>query len=142
MEIEKQYRSFKPLELIKSFPDTAESLLLDQYLTDDEASSCRVFRVYRGTPAHYHAHSDEYLYVLTGRGTFWMADPANVAEFSPGDLLHFKKNIIHALPERLEEPIAFLAIDVPRRRPDDIIFVDPQQGSPNDFIQPAKPSTR
>ena len=59
-------------------------MLLDTYLTDEIAASSRVFRVYRETPAHYHEGSDEYLYVLSGKGTFWMGDPSNGAEFAPG----------------------------------------------------------
>ena len=41
--------------IANGFPDTAETLLLDSYLTDEEAASVRVFRVYRATPSHYHA---------------------------------------------------------------------------------------
>ncbi|HMJ45106.1 MAG TPA: cupin domain-containing protein, partial [Pseudolabrys sp.] len=36
--------------IANGFPDTAETLLLDSYLTDEEAASVRVFRVYRATP--------------------------------------------------------------------------------------------
>jgi len=132
------FRRFKPLEIAKTFPDIADTLLLDTYLTNEEAASARVFRVYRGTPPHYHAHSDEYLYVLTGRGTFWMNAPADKAEFAPGDLLFFRKTVIHALPDILEGPVVFLAVDAPRRDPNDIIFVNPEDGSPQSFIQPLK----
>ncbi|HSZ52102.1 MAG TPA: hypothetical protein VK801_11065, partial [Caulobacteraceae bacterium] len=62
-------------EIAKAFPATADTMLLDTYLTNEEAASSRVFRVYRPTPAHYHATCDEYLYVLSGRGTFWMETP-------------------------------------------------------------------
>src|SRR4051794_32158361 len=48
-----------------SFPESAQSLLLDHYLTDTPQASARVFRVYKPTPPHYHAGSDEYLYVLS-----------------------------------------------------------------------------
>ena len=68
--------------IANGFPDTAETLLLDSYLTDEEAASVRVFRVYSATPAYYHAGSDEHLYVLSGRGTFWMDDPEKMAENS------------------------------------------------------------
>lgn len=138
MEEKDIFRRFKPLEIAKTFPDIADTLLLDTYLTNEEAASARVFRVYRGTPPHYHAHSDEYLYVLTGRGTFWMNAPADKAEFAPGDLLFFKKTVIHALPDILEGPVVFLAVDAPRRDPNDIIFVNPEDGSPQSFIQPLK----
>src|SRR5271165_1687914 len=52
-------------EIARSFPDKAQTLLLDTYLTNEPAASARVFRVYRGTPPHYHATCDEYLYVLS-----------------------------------------------------------------------------
>ena len=133
---EKQtFQRFRPHEIARSFPETAETLLLDTYLTNEEAASARVFRVYRETPPHYHVGSDEYLYVLSGRGTFWMGDAANGAEFGPGDLLFFKRRIVHALPAILEGPVVFLAIDTPRRDPKDIIFVNPADGTPESFIR-------
>jgi mannose-6-phosphate isomerase-like protein (cupin superfamily) len=129
------FKRFNLIEVARSFPDTAETMLLDTYLTNEVAGSSRVFRVYRETPAHYHEGSDEYLYVLSGRGTFWMWDPGNGAEFAPGDLLFFKRRIVHALPRMLEEPVVFLAIDTPRRDPKDIIFVNPEDGTPETFIR-------
>ena len=82
------------------FPETAETLLLDSYLTDEEAASVRVFRVYRATPPRYHAGSDEHLYVLSGRGTFWMGSAGNGGEFSPGNLLFFKRGTVHRQSRR------------------------------------------
>ena len=118
-----------------SLPESADTLLVDRYLTDREAASARVFRVYRGTPPHYHRNSDEYLYVLSGRGTFWMGDPGDQAEFGPGDLLFFKRGVVHALPDLLQEPVVFLSVDAPRRDPKDVIFVNPEDGTPESFIQ-------
>ncbi len=109
-------------------------MLLDTYLTDEPEASARVFRVYRETPPHYHLGSNEHLYVLSGRGTFWMEDPANEAEFAPGDLLFFMPGVVHAMPAILEGPVVFLAIDAPRRDPKDIIFVNPADGTPESFI--------
>jgi mannose-6-phosphate isomerase-like protein (cupin superfamily) len=126
---------FKPKEIGEAFPDKAETLLLDTYLTNEQAASARVFRVYRGTPPHYHEGSDEYLYVVSGRGTFWMGDASNSGEFAPGDLLFFKRQTVHALPAILEEPIVFLSVDAPRRDPKDIIFVNPADGNPESFIK-------
>jgi hypothetical protein len=40
-------------QIAEAFPESAETLLLDTYLTDEEAASFRVFRVYRPTPPHY-----------------------------------------------------------------------------------------
>jgi len=129
------HQRFKIAEIAQSFPETADTLLLDTYLTQEDAASARVFRVYRPTPAHYHAGSDEYLYVVSGRGTFWMADATNEAEFAPGDLLFFKRLTVHALPSILEEPVVFLSFDTPRRDPKDIIFVNPADGTPDSFIR-------
>jgi mannose-6-phosphate isomerase-like protein (cupin superfamily) len=117
-----------------SMPPTAETLLLDRYLVDDAHASARVFRVYRGTPPHYHIGSDEFLYVVSGRGTFWIGDETTKADFAPGQLLFFKRNIVHALPDLFEEPVVFLAIDSPRREPTDIHFVDPASGTAQSFI--------
>lgn len=130
----KFHQVFKPHEIAKQFPETAETLLLDEYLTDEEAASARVFRVYRPTPPHFHAGCDEYLYVLSGRGTFWLENVANIQEFAPGDLLFFKRGTVHALPELLDEPVTFLALDTPRRDPKDVIFIHPEDGSPESFI--------
>ncbi|TXN08724.1 cupin domain-containing protein [Methylobacterium sp. WL103] len=117
-----------------ALPETAQTLLVDTYLTDREAASARVFRVYRPTPPHYHATCDEYLYVLSGRGTFWMGDAGREAEFGPGELLFFERGTVHALPTLMEEPVVFLSVDTPRRPPSDIVFVDPADGSPETFM--------
>lgn len=125
-------------EIAKSFPPTADTLLLDTYLTNEEAASARIFRVYRETPPHYHATCDEYLYVLSGRGSFWMGSPENGGEFAPGHLLFFKRGTVHALPAIAEWPVVFLSVDTPRRDPNDIIFVNPQDGTPESFIRPVE----
>lgn len=122
-------------EVAASLPGTATTLLVDQYLTDRQAASARVFRVYRPTPPHYHATCDEYLYVFSGRGTFWMKDAATKAEFGPGELLFFERGTVHAMPDIFEEPLVFLSIDTPRRDPKDIIFVNSEDGTPESFIQ-------
>ena len=122
-------------EVARAFPATADTLLLDTYLTDEAAASTRVFRVYRETPPHYHEKSDEHLFVLSGRGTFWMGSPDDGGEFEPGHLLFFKRRTIHALPIIIEPPVVFLAIDTPRRDPKDIIFVNPEDGTPESFIR-------
>jgi quercetin dioxygenase-like cupin family protein len=81
MAKEKNFGRFQPAEIGRLFPESADTLLLDTYLTNEEAASARVFRVYRVTPPHYHVGSDEYLYVLSGRGTFWMGNAGNAARF-------------------------------------------------------------
>jgi mannose-6-phosphate isomerase-like protein (cupin superfamily) len=123
-----------------AFPPSADTLLVDEYMTNRPEASSRVFRVYRPTPPHYHATCDEYLYVFSGRGTFWMEDPATEAEFKPGQLLFFARNTVHAMPKLFEHPVVFLSVDTPRREPTDIIFVNPEDGTPQTFMaRNAKP---
>src|SRR4051812_10425319 len=100
---EQDFARFDLRAIAADLPATAETLLVDRYLTDRAAASARVFRVYRPTPPHYHRNSDEYLYVLSGRGTFWLQDESNLAEFGPGDLLFFPRGVVHAFPALLEE---------------------------------------
>ncbi len=120
--------------LAAALPDRADTMLADHYLTDRPSGSARVFRVYRMVPAHFHRECDEYLYVLSGRGTFWMGDPANEAPFAPGQLIVFDRDTVHAIPRLHEHPVLFLAIDAPRRRPDDVTFLDPADGDATDFM--------
>ncbi|SFK32042.1 cupin domain-containing protein [Methylorubrum salsuginis] len=120
--------------IARGLPDAAATLLVDAYLSDRPAASVRVFRVYRPTPPHTHATCDEVLVCLSGRGTFWMGDAASEAEFGPGHLLLFDRNTVHALPKILEEPLVFLSVDTPRRAPTDIVFVNPEDGTPATFM--------
>src|SRR3954465_9199364 len=98
---------FDIAEIAKSLPDTAKTLLIDTYLTNREQASSRVFRVYRQTPPHYHATCDEYLYVFSARGPFWMQEASTKAEFAPGQLLFFERGTVHAMPELFGHPVVF-----------------------------------
>lgn len=120
--------------LARTLPEAAETMLTDIRLTDETAASCRIFRVYRTVPAHYHTSCDEYLYVLSGRAEIAIANDAPRA-IGSGELVFFKKNTIHALPKILEHPFTVLAVDTPRRPPDDVHFVNPADGTPESFIQ-------
>ncbi|SEC04269.1 cupin domain-containing protein [Terriglobus roseus] len=118
--------------LTATLPATAETMLRDIRLTDEVAASCRIFRVYRPAPLHFHTACDEYLYVLQGRGRIQIQD--EVREVGPGDLIHFKVRVVHGTPEILEHPFVFLAIDTPRRPPEDVHFVNPADGDALTFI--------
>lgn len=125
---------FDVMALAAQLPETAKTMIADIYLTNRDAASVRVFRVYKSTPAHYHETCDEYLYCLQGRGTFWMKNASDEAEFGPGQLLFFEKKTVHAIPKILEEPLTFLSVDAPRRDPKDIVFVDPKDGTAETFM--------
>jgi hypothetical protein len=55
--------------------------------------------------------------------------------------LFFERNVVHALPTLLEEPVVFLSLDSPRRSPDDIIFVVPEDGDAASFMARNKKQT-
>jgi mannose-6-phosphate isomerase-like protein (cupin superfamily) len=119
--------------IVKRFPASSDTMLIDTRLTDEKEASCRVFRIYRTVPAHYHATCDEYLLVVSGRGTIFIGD-SEPFEVAPGQLLFFKKGTVHGLTV-IEEPFVFLSVDTPRRDPKDIIFVNPADGTPETFIR-------
>ena len=64
-----------------------------------------------------------------------MGAPSTKAEFRPGQLLFFQRGVVHALPDMIEGPIIFLAIDTPRRDPTDIVFQNPDDGIPASFVR-------
>ena len=125
---------FNIAKLAATLPETAETMLRDIRLTDEDSASCRIFRTYRPAPRHFHTSCDEYLYVLSGRGVFVIADDTPRV-LGPGELVHFKKGIVHGMPEILEHPFIVLAVDTPRRPTDDVHFVNPEDGTPQSFIQ-------
>jgi mannose-6-phosphate isomerase-like protein (cupin superfamily) len=115
-----------------ALPETAETMLVDKYFIDKPGESARIFRIYREVPLHYHNECDENLYVLSGRGTFHL--DGQEYEARPGMFLCFEKRKVHGFPSVGEHPLVVLAIDVPRRRPDDIVFVDPGAGNARTFM--------
>ena len=127
-------RRFDIRAIAAELPEQVDTILADTYLTDRPSSSARIFRVYRPLPAHFHETCDEYLYVVSGRGAFWIGDEADKRDFAPGQLICFDRGTVHAIPELHEEPVVFMAIDAPRRDPTDITFVDPKDGSAATFM--------
>ena len=130
---EQTHHVFDVDAIAASLPAAAETMLVDTRLTDEPDASSRIFRVYRETPPHYHATCDEYLYVLSGRMLF-VIDGGPPQEIKAGQLLFLRRNTVHAMPEILEEPVIVMAVDTPRRAPTDIVFVNPEDGTPATFI--------
>ena len=131
---------FDIAQLAATLPGTSDTMLRDLRLVDAAAASCRIFRTYRPVPMHFHVSCDEYLYVLQGRAMFVMGD-AEPREVGLGVLIHFPKRTPHGMPSLLEEPFVVLAIDTPRRPPEDVTFVDPADGNARTFIatEPVRP---
>lgn len=124
-------------EIAKAFPALASTMLIDTRLTDEPEASARVFRVYTPVPAHYHATCDEYLLVISGRARFFFANDTPF-ELGSGQLVFFKKGTVHGTSELIEEPFVVFSVDTPRRDPRDVIFVNPKDGTPEEFIQSQK----
>ena len=120
--------------LAMKFPPTAETMLLDVRLTDEPAASSRLFRVYRPVPAHYHKTCDEYLQVVMGRARF-VVEGNDPVELGPGQVLFFRRNTVHGIPEIVKGPLVFFSVDTPRRDPSDVTFVDPSYGTAKEFIR-------
>ncbi|HTB97821.1 MAG TPA: cupin domain-containing protein [Terracidiphilus sp.] len=125
---------FNLAALAQTFPPTADTMLLDMRLTDEPAASSRLFRIYRPVPKHYHQTCDEYLQVIAGRGVF-VIEGKEPVELGPGQLLFFRRNTVHSIPQVIEAPLVFFAVDTPRRDPSDVQFVDPAEGRPGPFIR-------
>ena len=128
---------FDLLALASRFPETAETMLLDMRLTDETAASSRLFRIYRPVPAHFHKTCDEYLQVIAGRGVF-VVDGTDPAELGPGQLLFFRRNVVHSIPEIVEGPLVVFSVDTPRRDPADVHFVNSADGTAATFIRTIK----
>ena len=131
---------FDIVQLALTLPETSDTMLRDFRLVDREAASCRIFRTYRPVQPHYHLSCDEYLYVLQGRAMFQVGGNAP-REVGPGMLIHFPKGTVHGITALLDEPYVVLAIDTPRRPPQDVTFVDPSDGDAASFIA-TEPATR
>jgi mannose-6-phosphate isomerase-like protein (cupin superfamily) len=131
-----QWRSeyFDVAAIAATLPETADTMLVDTRLTDEPSASSRIFRAYHPVPRHYHATCDEYLYLVSGRATFEV-DYGEARELRPGQMVFFKRGVVHAIPELLEHPVVFLTVDTPRRDPRDVIFVDPGAGTVDSFIR-------
>ncbi|WP_328603985.1 cupin domain-containing protein [Amycolatopsis sp. NBC_00345] len=137
MESDNTESVFDVFAELARLPETAETMLVDKYFVDKPSASARIFRIYRELPLHYHTECDEHLYVVSGRGTFHL--DGEEYEARPGLFLSFAKTKVHGFPSITEHPLVVLSVDVPRRRPDDIVFVDPRQGDAASFMARNQP---
>jgi mannose-6-phosphate isomerase-like protein (cupin superfamily) len=114
---------FKLSEVGISLPETAQSILRDARMVDEDDASCRLIRVYRPLPLHFHRCSTENVLILHGRAIFQLE--AEVREISEGMFVHFPKNAVHGILEIRDHPLLILTIDAPCRPDDDVTFINP-----------------
>ncbi|SIR95908.1 cupin domain-containing protein [Williamsia sterculiae] len=117
---------------IRDLPDESDAMLTDVYFSDFPEASSRIFRIYQTLPLHYHEDCDEHLYVVSGEGLFHL--DGKELQAKPGDFLRFARRQVHGFPRIDVHPFVVLAIDVPRRRPDDITFINPDEGNAQKFM--------
>lgn len=110
---------------IQTLPEHSERILIDRKLVSLDNSGARIIRFYNPAPLHYHAQSDTYLYILSGKGRFQVANQPQTWDVAAGALLFWKKGVFHGYTEILEQPLIVLALDSPMRNLFDIVFYDP-----------------
>ncbi|HMF59762.1 MAG TPA: cupin domain-containing protein [Vicinamibacterales bacterium] len=127
------YHFFDIPEIMKTFPDSAGSTIVDTYLTDEPSASSRLFRLYYPIPPHYHTTCEEHLYLLTGKVVFTIAGLAPRV-LAAGQLVTFDRNVVHSIADLLEGPAVFLTVDTPRRVPTDVIYMNPTDAAIRPFV--------
>lgn len=110
---------------IESLPKQSDRILIDQRLVSLENSGMRILRFYNPAPLHYHAQSDTYLYILSGKGRFQIANEQQTRDVGAGMLLFWKKGVYHGYTEIAEHPLIVLVFDSPIRNSFDVVFNDP-----------------
>ncbi len=109
-------------EMALTFPSSAEEMLKDIRMTNASSASCRLVRMYKHLPLHFHTTSDENVYVFSGRAIFQVGTEQR--EISAGMFIHFPRRMPHAILQILEEPLLTLTVDTPCRPEEDVPFID------------------
>ena len=132
-----EQRFFELAEVGKWLPEHAETILKDVRMVDDPSASCRLIRIYRPLPLHFHRSSNENVYVLNGKARFRLGDQER--EIAAGMFVHFPKLAVHGIPEILEHPLIVLTIDTPCRPSNDVIFLNPSEADTHSFNGDSRP---
>ncbi|MEM7485241.1 MAG: cupin domain-containing protein [Bacteroidota bacterium] len=111
-------------DYVKLLPEKHDGVIKDIHILDREHVGARVFRLYDKVPMHYHAKSDAYLYVLNGKGEFFIGDKGPIIA-KKGDLIFWAKGTAHGVGNILEGPLDILVFDTLARDPSDVIWIDP-----------------
>ncbi len=72
-------------------------------------------------PKHTHTDANEFQYVISGSGTFWLGDQQR--DIHPGDLIIIPKGTVHAGSVVSNGELKVLAIKLPPQAPDDLHLV-------------------
>jgi len=118
-----QYGFINIDEVADNLPPGEEGLVSDNRILERKDAGVRVLRTNKLVPMHYHTKSDTYIYVISGEGRFVLGD-GDSKVVKEGDFIYFKKGTPHGVDEIIEKPFRSIAIDVPPRDPDDVVFLD------------------
>lgn len=130
---DKAYHFFDLAEIKSEFPAQAESLIMDAYLSNHEAASTRLFRLYHPLPRHFHKTCDEHLVLLDGEVDFVIADDPP-RRLRAGRMVTFLRNVVHGISPVEGAPAIFLTVDTPRRVPEDVHFINPEAARARPFV--------
>ncbi len=83
----------------------------------DDRVTCLLVRATGPIVPHRHFHSEEIVYVISGRGVLHLADGDR--DVAPGDLIVVPPNTPHGFTPSSEEPVVLLATFVPPLREGD-----------------------
>lgn len=119
----RQYGFINIREVADNLPPGEEGLVSDNRIVERKDAGVRVFRVNKLVPMHYHAKSDTYLYVISGEGRYLLGD-GDSRVVKEGDFIFFKKGTPHGVAEIMKKPFQTMAIDVPPRDQDDVVFLN------------------
>ncbi len=72
-------------------------------------------------PKHTHSDANEFQYVISGSGTFWLGDQQK--DIHAGDLIIIPKGTVHAGSVATSGEFKVLAIKLPPQAPDDMHMV-------------------
>ena len=112
--------------LAANFPPAADTMLLDMRLTDEPPP----VRACSGFTAAFRR-------IFTRRATSicrcsavagYSSLTAALRQLGPGQLLFFRRNVVHSIPEVIEAPLVVFSVDTPRRDPADVHFIDRLEG--------------
>jgi hypothetical protein len=130
-ETDNKEQIFDVFEELRKLPDQSDSMLTDVYFSDfpvpaagsfGSTASCRCITTNNATSTCTWCPAG-------GCSTWTVRKPRRVRALSG-----FGRRQVHGFPRIDEHPFVVLAIDVPRRRPDDIVFVNPEDGDARSFM--------
>ncbi|MAZ36528.1 MAG: hypothetical protein CL842_03655 [Crocinitomicaceae bacterium] len=94
-------------------------------LCSDSYESSYIIWVQDSVKPHYHAEHTELVYVLEGKGRFFIGDTSYLIK--PGDYLRIPQGKIHSFKNNTENEVKVISIQTPEFKGKDRIWVEKQE---------------